>query len=72
MTPLSTSNVPINGPTDQMLIDEMQEVRASNNVLWMDLLRLAFAAEPDKAKAIAAQIKEADATIADIWVKLGQ
>ncbi len=72
MTPLSTSNVPINGPTDQMLIDEMQEARARNNQNWMDVLRLAQEAEPEKFREIAARIKKEDARIADIWVKLGQ
>lgn len=84
MSPLSTSNVPIGVPehdaddvvpdaeTHELLIGEMQAVRERNNTLWMDLVRLAFKANPDEAKAIAAQIKEADAQIADLWVKLGQ
>ncbi len=74
MTPLSTKNVPIGSqePEHQLLIDEMQEVRARNNRYWMDLLRLAFEARPEEAKAISSKIREADATIADIWVKLGQ
>jgi hypothetical protein len=69
MTPLSTDSFPGN---EQQLIDQMQEVRARNNVLWMDLLRLAFEAEPEKAKAIAAQIKQADAEIAELWERMGQ
>jgi rubrerythrin len=42
------------------LIDQIEETRAQNNRCWMDLLRLAIEAEPEKAKQILEQIEQHD------------
>jgi hypothetical protein len=42
------------------LIDQIEETRAQNNRCWMDLLRLAIEAEPEKAKEILSEIEQHD------------
>jgi hypothetical protein len=48
------------------LIDQVQKVRASNNKLWMDLLRLAIDSKPEKAKAILKSINANDKKISKL------
>lgn len=45
------------------LIERIEEVRRQNNSCWMDLLRLALEAEPQRAKAILLNIKRNDSEI---------
>ena len=49
--------------TDEDLIDRIQFVRAKNNILWMDILRLALEHAPDKARISLGLIRENDLEI---------
>lgn len=54
------------------LIDEIEKIRAGNNVNWMDLLRLAFRVAPDEAKLLVRRINSDDRRISEIFAKLGE
>ena len=45
---------------DLAIIQQVQEVRARNNGLWMDIVRTALAVAPTKTRKILAQITEND------------
>lgn len=45
------------------LVDQIEEVRASNNRSWMDLMRLALELDPERAKQIISDIREHDRQI---------
>lgn len=45
------------------LVDRIEEVRRRNNHCWMELLRLALEAEPEKAKAVLQKISHNDSEI---------
>ncbi len=49
--------------TDSELIDQIQEIRAKNNVAHVSLLRLAFEVAPERARAIVAEIVANDKAI---------
>lgn len=53
------------------IIDEIEQVRRSNNVNWMDLLRLAFAEAPERARLIVRRINADDQRISDLLDSLG-
>jgi hypothetical protein len=44
-------------------INDIQKIRAKNNKLWMDLLRLALKAAPKEAKAVLKEINKNDKAI---------
>lgn len=44
-------------------IDTIQKIRAKNNKLWMDLMRLAFVHAPEQTKVIMSQISQNDEKI---------
>ena len=48
------------------IIDEVQEVRAVNNKLWMDLLRIAIESNPIEAKRILKNINLNDKLISKL------
>ena len=52
------------------IIRQMEKVRAKNNKNWMDLYRLAFAAEPAKAVKIVKKILLKDQSITKLAQKL--
>lgn len=54
------------------LIDEIEKIRTSNNVNWMNLLRLAFRIAPDEAKKLFARINEDDKRISELLGKLAE
>lgn len=54
----------------QELISRIEQVRSSNNVNWMDILRLAFSTSPDRAKRILARINQDDGQIASLLSQL--
>ena len=56
----------------QNLIDRIEQVRSSNNVNWMDILRLAFKSSPDQAKKILARINQDDGEIASLLDRLAR
>jgi hypothetical protein len=54
------------------LIDEIENIRARNNINWMDLLRLAFISSPDEAKKLVKKINSDDVKISELFKKLGE
>jgi hypothetical protein len=54
------------------LIDDIEKIRSSNNVNWMNLLRLAFRVAPDEAKKLFSRINEDDKKISELLSKLAE
>ena len=52
------------------IIDEIEKVRTTNNVNWMDLLRLAFTHAPEEAKILVGKINIEDDRISELFKKL--
>lgn len=52
------------------LVAEIQQIRANNNKLWMDLLRVALESSPGRAKAILKQINANDRLISNALGRL--
>lgn len=50
----------------QGIIDAIENVRANNNVNWMDLLRLAFRVAPQEAEEIVGRINSDDGRISNL------
>lgn len=60
----------MNKRTDSEIIDEIEKIRARNNVNWMDAVRLAFELSPERARTIFKDIKECDARINELLNEL--
>lgn len=58
--------------TDTDLIDSIQEVRAANNRLWMDIVRLAVTRAPKQAKKLLRQIRLNDLKVSELMGELGE
>jgi hypothetical protein len=56
--------------TDIEIINEIQEIRAKNNVNWMDAVRLCFELDPEKARKIFKDIKDCDQKINELTEEL--
>jgi hypothetical protein len=54
------------------IIDEIEKVRARNNVNWMDVLRLAFRHAPEEARGLVRKINTEDSKISGLLKKLGE
>jgi len=52
------------------IIDQIEKIRAKNNVNWMDLLRLAFKLDAKSAAKIMKKINYDDKKIAQLLSKL--
>jgi endonuclease V-like protein UPF0215 family len=52
------------------LIKQIEKVRAKNNKYWMDLYRLAFSSEPEKAVKIVKRILLKDRIVTNLAQKL--
>ena len=52
------------------LINNVQKIRARNNVNWMNILRLAFKKSPKQAAKIMAKIYRDDHSISNLVKKL--
>ena len=52
------------------LIDEVQKVRAKNNKLWMDLLRISMMCDPIGTRKILAGINKNDKKISELVGKI--
>jgi hypothetical protein len=52
------------------IIDEIEKVRTTNNVNWMDILRLAFTHAPEDAKEMMRKINTSDDEISSLLKKL--
>ncbi len=53
-------------------VDRIQAVRQSNNILWMDLVRLALEVSPTRTRRILAQIAENDAKVQALTRQLSE
>jgi len=49
--------------SDQDILNEIEQIRAKNNTLWMDVVRLCFELDAERATSIFGQIKECDRQI---------
>ena len=58
--------------TDHEIIDELERVRANNNINWMNILRLAFKNSPSEARKIISEINKKDNEISHILDKLSK
>ena len=56
--------------TDLEIIDEVQKIRAKNNVNWMDILRLAFKHAPEDARKLMGTVNEYDGRISALLKEL--
>lgn len=54
------------------IIAEITKIRTKNNVLWMELLRLAVLRAPDEAKPLIRQINLNDLAVSELTGKLAQ
>ena len=54
------------------IIDEIEKVRTSNNMNWMDVLRLAFIHAPQEAKKLMKKIDHEDNRISALVKKLSE
>ena len=52
------------------IIDEIEKVRTKNNINWMDILRIAFQANPQKALRCMKRINSQDSQISQLMKKL--
>lgn len=56
--------------TDQEIIDEIEQIRARNNVNWMDVVRMCFELAPERARSLFSEIKECDRKIQNLSDRL--
>jgi len=54
------------------IIDEIEKVRSSNNMNWMDLLRLAFTHAPEESKKLMKKIDHEDSRVSELVKKLSK
>ena len=54
------------------IIDEIEQIRARNNVNWMDVLRLAFRHAPDEARELMKKINMEDDRVSSLLKKLAE
>jgi hypothetical protein len=58
--------------TDQEIINEIEQIRAKNNVNWMDAVRLCFELAPERAREIFKGIKDCDFKINELTEELAR
>ena len=54
------------------IIDEIEKVRSSNNINWMNILRLVFQHAPEEGKALMKKIDFEDNKISKLVKKLSE
>ena len=52
------------------IIDKIEKVRKTNNINWMDILRIAFKYAPEEAKNLMEKINKEDKKISILLKKL--
>ena len=57
---------------EDKLIDEIQEVRKNNNILWMSIVKLAMKKAPKELKIIMGKIQENDVLVTKLTKKLSK
>lgn len=58
--------------SDDTLIKRITKIRVKNNVQWMNMLRLAYAAQPKKAARIMNRIVQNDKAVTLLMERLGR
>jgi len=58
--------------TDFEIIDQIEKIRAKNNVNWMDILRLGFIHAPDEARKLIGKVNESDNKISELLLELSK
>lgn len=54
------------------LIDQIEKVRNTNNVNWMNLLRIAIQSNPEDTMKVIREINTRDNEISTLFAKLGE
>lgn len=54
------------------LIDQIEKVRNTNNVNWMNLLRIAIQSNPEDTMQVIREINTRDNEISTLFAKLGE
>lgn len=54
------------------LIDQIEEIRRKNNVLWMEILRIALETNPKNTKRVIKDITDNDRKISALLEKLAR
>lgn len=57
---------------DSELIDHIQEIRKHNNILWMEILRIAIKSNPKKTKKILKKITNNDKLVSKFTEELSK
>lgn len=52
-----------NKRTDLDILNEIEQIRAENNTLWMDVVRMCFELDAERARSIFSKVKECDRKI---------
>lgn len=57
---------------DSRRLDEVKNLRAQNNNLWMEIVYIALREAPEETKRIMRGISEKDSQINEIWLELSK
>lgn len=57
-------------PESPTPIDQIEAIRRDNNVLWMQVLRIAMATSPEETRRVLKSINENDKKISDLLGKV--
>ena len=57
---------------ETLILNQVEDIRKTNNRNWMDLARLAFEVAPERAKEIMQKITSCDAQINELTKELGK
>ena len=58
--------------TDLDILNEIEQIRAENNTLWMDVVRMCFELDSERARLIFSQVKECDRKIQQLSEKISK
>jgi hypothetical protein len=56
--------------SDSEILDEIESIRAENNKNWMDVVRMCFELDPERARTLFYKIKECDKRIQSSYVEI--
>ena len=58
--------------SDRELIDQLEKVREENNRNWMDVVRLCFDLDPERAREIFTKISDCDIEVRNLSKKISE
>jgi hypothetical protein len=58
--------------SDLEILDEIESIRAENNKYWMDVVRMCFELDPERARSLFYNIKECDKRIQSSYAEISQ